>query len=146
MVAQYGNGPNKVGNGFGVLFLFLFVTFYGGCVDAISYVYCSELFPTNLRAQGMGFSVMGLFAMTLLYTQTAPVAFDSVGWRFYLVFIIVPFVGVPFLWFGCPETKGMTLEEIGALFGDTVATDVVAGDEKTDDSQSHWSEHKNGNA
>lgn len=40
----------------------------------------------------------------------------------------------------------MTLEEIGALFGDTVATDVVAGDEKTDDSQSHWSEHKNGNA
>lgn len=65
MVAQYGNGPNKVGNGFGVLFLFLFVTFYGGCVDAISYVYCSELFPTNLRAQGMGFSVMGLFAMTL---------------------------------------------------------------------------------
>jgi hypothetical protein len=65
MVARYGGTSNAIGNGFGVLFLFLFVTFYGSCVDAITYVYCSELFPTNLRAQGVALSVMGLFAMTL---------------------------------------------------------------------------------
>lgn len=65
MVAVYGGTNNRVGNGFGVFFLFCFVTFYGSCVDAISYVYCSELFPTALRAQGIGFSVVGLFAMTL---------------------------------------------------------------------------------
>lgn len=65
MVARYGGTDNKVGNGFGVFFLFLFVTFYGSCVDAISYVYCSEIFPTNMRAKGMALAVMGLFAMTL---------------------------------------------------------------------------------
>jgi MFS family permease len=65
MVARYGGTDNKIGNGFGVFFLFCFVTFYGSCVDAISYVYCSEIFPTSLRAQGISFSVVGLFAMTL---------------------------------------------------------------------------------
>lgn len=65
MVATYGGSGNKIGNGFGVFFLFAFVTFYGTCVDAISYVYCSELFPTALRAQGVGFAIIGLFAFTL---------------------------------------------------------------------------------
>lgn len=65
MVAVYGGTSNKVGNGFGVFFLFVFVTFYGAFVDAISYVYCSEIFPTSIRATGMGFSVVGLFSMTL---------------------------------------------------------------------------------
>ncbi|QKX58701.1 uncharacterized protein TRUGW13939_05828 [Talaromyces rugulosus] len=121
MVAQYGGTSNEIGNGFGVLFLFLFVTFYGSCVDAISYVYCSELFPTNLRAQGVGLSVMGLFAMTLVYTQAAPVAFADVGWKYYLVFILVPAVSTPLMWFKFPETKGLSLEEIGAFFGDEIA-------------------------
>jgi hypothetical protein len=47
-----------------VLFTFLFVTFYGSGLDVSSYVYCTEIFPTNIRAQGVGFSVAGLFLMT----------------------------------------------------------------------------------
>ena len=73
MVAVYGGTKNKIGNGFGVFFLFTFVTFYATCVDAISYVYCSEIFPTALRAQGVGFSIIGLFAMTL---SKLPTLFD----------------------------------------------------------------------
>lgn len=65
MVATYGGTGNRVGNGFGVFFLFCFVTFYATCVDPISYVYCAEIFPTKFRAQGMAVSVTGLFAMNL---------------------------------------------------------------------------------
>lgn len=36
MVAKYGGSSNKVGEAFGVLFLFIFVTFYAGCLDACS--------------------------------------------------------------------------------------------------------------
>lgn len=124
MVAKYGGTSNSVGNGFGVFFLFLFVTFYGGSMDASSYVYCAEIFPTWMRAQGVGFSVMGLFASTLVYTQVAPVAFADIGWRYYLVFIIVPLCGVWIVALILPETKGLALEEIGALFGDEVALDI----------------------
>ncbi|KAF9698416.1 hypothetical protein EKO04_003944 [Ascochyta lentis] len=125
MVAQYGGTTNKVGNGFGVFFLYLFVTFYGGSMDASSYVYCAEIFPTPIRAQGVGFSVMGLFMMTLIYTQAAPTAFAAVGWRYYLVFIIIPLSGVWFLANMLPETRLLSLEEISKLFGDEVALDLT---------------------
>ncbi|EPE08408.1 general substrate transporter [Ophiostoma piceae UAMH 11346] len=120
MVATYGGTSNKIGNGFGVFFLFAFVTFYGSCVDAVSYIYCAELFPTSLRAQGVGFSILGQVIASLIYTLIAPTAFDQVGWRYYLVFIVLPVVGAPLLHFFFIETKGLSLEEIGALFGDHV--------------------------
>jgi hypothetical protein len=62
--------------------------------------------------------------MTLVYTQSAPTAFAHVGWQFYLVFILVPICGAPVMYFFSPETKGLSLEEVGALFGDEISGDV----------------------
>ncbi|KAI1613535.1 general substrate transporter [Exophiala viscosa] len=123
-LARYGGTDNKLGNGFGVFFLYLFVTFFGGSMDASSYVYSSEIFPTSIRAQGAGFSVSGLFCFSLIYTMSAPVAFNSIGWKYYLIFIIVPLFGAAFMYTCYPETKGLALEEIAAKFGDEVAVDL----------------------
>lgn len=38
-----------------------------------------------------------------------------------IVFIFVPLACVLFIWFYLPETNGLSLEEIGMLFGDEVA-------------------------
>ena len=162
MVAKFDGTSNKVGNGSGVFFLFLcklnlqhgyvqftnmillVISFFGGCMDVTGYIYCAEIFPTYMRAQGVAFSVLALFSMTLssskyhpihlilssltkfttVYTQAAPVAFAAVGWRYYLVFIFVPLSGIPMMLYFLPETKGLALEEIAALFGDEVAIDI----------------------
>ena len=121
MVAEFGGTDNRIGNDFGVFFLFLFVFFYGATMDATSYVYCSEIFPTPVRAQGTSFSVAGLFSATLVYTQVAPIAFTKIGWRYYLIFIILPVLGAVCLWRFFPETKQLSLEEIAGAFGDDVA-------------------------
>ena len=94
-------------------------------MDASSYVYSSEIFPTSIRAQGAGFSVSGLFAFSLIYTMCAPVAFNSIGWKYYLIFIIVPLCGATIMYLFYPETKGLALEEIAAKFGDEVAVDLT---------------------
>jgi hypothetical protein len=39
-------------------------------------------------------------------------------------FHLLSFLGVPVLYKYFPETKGLSLEEIGALFGDEVAVDL----------------------
>ncbi|KAJ4668399.1 hypothetical protein ABEF93_007357 [Exophiala dermatitidis] len=124
-LARYGGTDNKLGNGFGVFFLYLFVTFFGGSMDASSYVYSSEIFPTSVRAQGAGFSVSGLFCFSLIYTMCAPVAFNNIGWKYYLIFIIVPLCGATLMGLFYPETKGLALEEIAAKFGDDVAVDLT---------------------
>lgn len=120
MVAQFSNTSNKVGNGFGVFFLFLFVTFYGGGLDATTYVYSAEVFPTHLRGPGMGLSIFTQFCSTLVYTEVAPTAFNTIGWKYYLVFIIIPALGAVLIWFTFPETKGMSLEDISRAFDDGV--------------------------
>ena len=120
-LARYGGTDNKLGNGFGVFFLYLcrslqktqkartdmsiVVTFFGGSMDASSYVYSSEIFPTSIRAQGAGFSVSGLFCFSLIYTMCAPVAFNSIGWKYYLIFIIVPLFGAAFMYTCYPEVS-----------------------------------------
>jgi hypothetical protein len=60
-----------------------------------------------------------------VYTQPAPTAFANIGWKYYLIFIIVPLCGVPILYMIAPETKGLSLEEIGACFGEEVALDIT---------------------
>ena len=99
------------------------MTFFGGSMDASSYVYAGELFPTSIRAQGAGFSISALFCMSLIYTMCAPVAFTTIGWRYYIIFIGMPIIGAGIMWMWYPETKGLTLEEIGKKFGDDVAVD-----------------------
>ena len=46
-------------------------------------------------------------------------AFANIGWRFYLVFIIISGIGTACVYFFIPETKGIPLEEMAKLFGDT---------------------------
>jgi hypothetical protein len=40
------------------------------------------------------------------------------------VFIVSNACTAVFLWLYCPETKGLTLEEVNALFGDVVVVDI----------------------
>jgi hypothetical protein len=54
-----------------------------------------------------------------VYTEPASTAFANIGWKYYLLFIIIPAVGFPALFF-FPETKGLSLEDIAAVFGDMV--------------------------
>ena len=122
--ATYAGGENKAGQGVAVLSLYLFITFYALCVDATSYVYCAEIFPTSLRSQGMAASIFALFGTTLLYTQVAATAFAHIGWKYYLVFIIVPALGLPIV-YRLPETRGLSLEEVAAIFGDEVVLDLT---------------------
>lgn len=61
MESQYASPNAHVTNALGVFFIVLFIFFYAGGIDATSYVYCSELFPTHIRSQGMAFSMIGTF-------------------------------------------------------------------------------------
>ena len=51
------------------------------------YLWVSEIFPTEIRSIGMGFSLFGQFAATIILLQTAPIGFATVGWKYFLVVI-----------------------------------------------------------
>ncbi|KIX99687.1 uncharacterized protein Z520_04322 [Fonsecaea multimorphosa CBS 102226] len=121
-LAQLDNGQkNRAATNAAVFFLFLFVGFYASFIDATTYIYASEIWPTPVRAKGLALSISGLFLSSLAILQGAPAGFANIGWRYYLVFISVTSVMVVFMYFYFPETKTLSLEEIGEIFGDEVA-------------------------
>ncbi|KZO90717.1 general substrate transporter [Calocera viscosa TUFC12733] len=138
MTAQFAGTSNMTGNAFGVLFIFMFIFFYASGIDATSYVYCSEIFPTHIRSQGMGFSMVGTFLSTVIYLDAAPTALANIQWRFYLFFICMTAINIAIVWYSFPETKGLSLEEINGQFGDEVAAPLA--EEMRADSEKQESE------
>lgn len=86
-----------------VFFLFLHIACFSSSVDATSYIYASEIFPTPVRAKGLSFSVSGLFVATIIFLQCAPTAFGHISWRYYTVFIAITVVLFFVVWFYFPE-------------------------------------------
>ncbi len=123
-IAKFSGTDNHAGNAAGVFFVFFYLTFQGTCCDTTMYTYVSEIFPTEIRPIGMGFSMFGQFAATIILLQTAPIGFVNVGWKYYLVIIVWCAVFIPIVYFYFPETARLSLEEVAARFGDDVAVHV----------------------
>lgn len=51
-----------------------------------------------------------------IVVQVTPSGFANLGWKFYLIWIVITTISVPFLYFCYPETSGITLEEMDDFF------------------------------
>ncbi|KAK5225282.1 hypothetical protein LTR47_009535 [Exophiala xenobiotica] len=132
LLAVYQNSTNKAGQAAAVSFLYIHVGFYSVCVDATTYIYCTEIFPSHLRARGSSVSISGLFFATVIFTCAAPQAFGDIGWKYYIIFAVLTVMMIIIMWFYFPETKGLSLEEINALFGEDVALQAAQFSEEPD--------------
>jgi len=101
-------------------------------IESASFVYTSEIFPTELRAQGVAFAMQGLFLSSIIWTAVAAPAFANIGYRFYIVFIATSTMMFLIVFFFFPETKGYTLEQLSAVFGDEIVDDEGHRHEKFD--------------
>jgi MFS family permease len=81
LLASYAGTTDKGGNAGGVFITFLYLAFQGTFCDTTMYLYVSEIFPTEIRPIGMGFSLFGQFAATIILLQTAPIGFVQVSTR-----------------------------------------------------------------
>jgi MFS family permease len=123
LTAQYVGTTNKAGERAAVFFIIFFYIFWW-CffVDATQYVYLSEIFPNHLRSQGVALGLSSFYLASEITLVGAPVALNAIGWKFYLVLIIPSGVYICLIYLLFPETRQRTLEEIGELFEDKVAS------------------------
>jgi hypothetical protein len=69
----------------------------------------------------MAIGMSGLYLADIILLVAGPIALERIGWRFFLVLIIPTALHILFVYFFCPETKGRSLEDINAQFGEQVA-------------------------
>lgn len=85
-------------------------------VDATTYIYASEIFPTPIRARGIGISITGLFVATIIFLQVAPTAFAAITGYYYLVGAGVTIFFAILAYFYFPEVSLPTcLSTFGAV-------------------------------
>ncbi|OCF40822.1 hypothetical protein I317_05357 [Kwoniella heveanensis CBS 569] len=118
LVIIYGGSDNKVGAGAAVAFLFLFITFFAPGIDVTSYVYGAEIFPTYMRARGLSVTIATYFAFAALYVSVSSTAQATIGAYFNILFIGLSAINCVIGYYFLPETKGLSLEAIGMLFGE----------------------------
>ncbi|OAG43644.1 hypothetical protein AYO21_02230 [Fonsecaea monophora] len=132
MVATYVEGPsagtNKAGLKMGVAAAYIFLAFFSVGVDVAGITFFAEAFPNNARAKGVACIIFVIAITDLVYLEVAPTAFANIGWKYYLVFIIISGLGVFVIYFLIPETKGVPLEEMAKVFGEKDEVQVFAED------------------
>lgn len=124
MSRYFGDGSSTAGAAAGVAFIFLYSACYALFFNSTVWVLVAEIFPQHLRGNGNAFAVFSMSVTNIWLSQVTPLAFDTLSWRFYFVFIALNVVAAVVYWVWLPETNQLSLEQVAGAFGDV----VVVGD------------------
>ncbi|KAF2667783.1 sugar transporter [Microthyrium microscopicum] len=97
--------------------LFLFSFFYKPSWGATTWIWTSEVFSMNVRAQATGMASQTQNIANSIVQQFFPTFLNNTGFACFYLFMAVNVLLAIFVWFVVPETKGVRLEEMDVLFG-----------------------------
>ncbi|KAI8316759.1 Lactose permease [Colletotrichum sp. SAR11_59] len=116
-----------------VPFLYIYYSFYDIAFTPLIVSYPAEIWPYQLRARGTALTQMSTYFGIFFNVFVNPIAFDAVGWKYYLVFVVILIIGTVIIYFFYPENRGHTLEEMAVIFdGESarVTDNFASGDDK----------------
>jgi MFS family permease len=119
-----------------VLMLFLFNLIYASTWGTVAFLIPTEIFPSELRAQGNGFGVTGWAIGVGTTTLANPSLFAHLENRAYFLFAGFNLIWIVVVYVFYPETKDRSLEAINILF--------TPGSPFTWAAERAWHEHHNG--
>ncbi|KAL2822404.1 general substrate transporter [Aspergillus granulosus] len=99
-----------------VAMLFLFNLGYASTWGTVAFLVPTEIFPSDLRAQGNGFGITGWAIGVGMTTLVNPIMFDSLKSRSYFLLAGLNLLWIPIVYLFYPETRNRSLESIDALF------------------------------
>ncbi|KIH87462.1 MFS monosaccharide transporter (Hxt8) [Sporothrix brasiliensis 5110] len=119
---KFQHSDNKVGKGFALLGIYLFVVGYYCLINPVTWIYGAEVLPIAIRSRVMGIAATCHYVVNVGITEAGPSAFATIGENYYYVFVGCCVVYSFIIYFYYPETKQKTLEGIAAAFGDHVVS------------------------
>lgn len=110
------HATNPTAAGCSLIFYFLALASYPIGLFLVPFMYAAEIAPNRLRPQITAMSSGSNWLFNFIIAEITPIAFDSISWRYYIVFICTNAVSVVVFYLFVPETKGRTLEDIDTIF------------------------------
>ncbi|TEA16362.1 Sugar transporter STL1 [Colletotrichum sidae] len=100
----------------GIVFLFVFNTFFAIGWLGMTWLYPAEIVPLRIRAPANALSTSANWIFNFLVVMITPIAFDSIKHHTYTVFAVINAFIVPCVYFFFPETAYRSLEEMDSIF------------------------------
>ncbi|KAH7384920.1 sugar porter family MFS transporter [Cadophora sp. MPI-SDFR-AT-0126] len=98
------------------VFLFVFNTFFAIGWLGMTWLYPAEIVPLRIRAPANALSTSGNWLFNFMVVMITPVAFDSIGYKTYVIFAVINAFIFPVVYFFYPETAYRSLEEMDNIF------------------------------
>ncbi|ORY86956.1 putative MFS monosaccharide transporter [Protomyces lactucae-debilis] len=102
-----------------IVFACLFILGFSTTWSTGTWVVTSELFPTHIRAKAVGFTTGGNWFTNFLLAFFTPFISGDIGFAYGYVFAGCNLLGAATVYFFLYETKGLSLEEVNQMYGDS---------------------------
>lgn len=100
------------------VFIFLFNSFYPVGFLGGNFLYCTEVAPMRLRVAMAAISTGNHWLWNFVVVMITPVALDTIGYQYYIVYAVISAM-IPFsVYFFYPETMNRNLEALNHVFRD----------------------------
>lgn len=100
----------------GIVFLFVFNTFFAVGWLGMTWLYPAEIVPLRIRAPANALSTSANWIFNFLVVMITPVAFENIGYQTYVIFAVINAFMVPCVYLFYPETAYRSLEEMDNIF------------------------------
>ncbi|KAK4093869.1 hypothetical protein Purlil1_2203 [Purpureocillium lilacinum] len=113
------DGTKSQPAGIAIVFgLFLFIFFEKPSWGATTWIWTSEVFSMNVRAQAVGMCSQMQNVANTIFQQFFPIFLQKTGLKCLFFFMAMNVVLAAYVYFFIPETRQIPLEEMDELFGD----------------------------
>lgn len=109
---------NKSASIASAFFIFLFNGFYPIGFLGGNFLYSTEVAPVRLRVAMSSISTANHWLWNFVIVMVTPVAFDTIGYRYYIVYAILSACIPAMVFFFYPETTNRNLELLNHVFRD----------------------------
>ncbi|KAF5004880.1 hypothetical protein FDECE_8662 [Fusarium decemcellulare] len=115
-----------------VPFLFIFFAGYDIALTPFLVAYPCEIWQFSLRSRGLTVAWCTTVASIFFNSFVNAIALEAIGWKYYIVFIVLLALFLVVVYFTYPETRGHTLEQMAVIFDgeDSVPAQAVALEKK----------------
>jgi MFS family permease len=120
------NGNNSAATAV-VALIFIYYAFYN-LMMPLQYLYVSEVFPFLQRSKGIAIMQLSNKGGTGFNQFVNPIGLEDLGWKYYLVYVVILAAETGIIWLLYPETRGVSLEEVAVVMeGDDARVERVEG-------------------
>ncbi|KAK5070136.1 hypothetical protein LTR64_001973 [Lithohypha guttulata] len=99
-----------------IFFFMLYYIFFGIGFQGVPWLYPTEINSLAMRTKGAAIGTATNWMCNFIVVEITPIGIQSLGWQFYIIWVVFNAAFVPTVYLFYPETADRTLEDLDAYY------------------------------